>query len=96
GGALQNRAHAWILVRPRSDRARDPASLLPLAPAARVASSLRDALATAERVREGRLVLVVGSTYLVGEARELLLGEASDPLPLGDPGPALDVACRPA
>jgi folylpolyglutamate synthase/dihydropteroate synthase len=31
------------------------------------------------------VIVVTGSTYLVGEARALLCGERQDPLPLADP-----------
>jgi dihydrofolate synthase/folylpolyglutamate synthase len=68
------------LVRPRTDRGRDPAELLGLCPGARV-GSLPVALAEAA----GESVLVAGSTYLVGWAREILLGERPDPVPVGDP-----------
>jgi dihydrofolate synthase / folylpolyglutamate synthase len=89
-GCLQDKDAAGMLaalqadevwfVRPRTDRARDPAELVPRCPGARVAS-LAEAL---ERASRGT-VLLTGSTYLVGEARELLLGEEPDPVSIGDP-----------
>jgi folylpolyglutamate synthase/dihydropteroate synthase len=78
--ALRPLAGEVWLVRPRTDRARDPAELLPLCPGARVAT-LAEAL---DRV-SGDVILVTGSTYLVGQAREILIGEPPDPLPVGDP-----------
>ena len=38
-----------------------------------------------ERAGAGGLVVVAGSLFLVGAARELLLGERPDPLPISDP-----------
>jgi len=78
--ALRGNCDPIWLVRPRTDRARDPVELLGLCPAARTAT-LHEALDQAA----GATVLVTGSTYLVGQAREILLGEEPDPLPVGDP-----------
>jgi dihydrofolate synthase/folylpolyglutamate synthase len=68
------------LVAPDSPRARDPrtyaASAAERAAAVDVHGSLAEALACARRVaRDGALVCVAGSLYLVGEAREMLAGE---------------------
>jgi folylpolyglutamate synthase/dihydropteroate synthase len=42
----------------------------------------------------GDLCVVAGSIYLVGEARELLLGEVADSLPVGDPLETVFAAAR--
>jgi len=77
--ALPRAGQTWF-VRPRGDRAHDPRALLGLRPDAQLAS-LADALERAA----GSTVLVTGSIYLVGQAREILLDEEPDPLPVGDP-----------
>jgi len=78
--ALAPAARRLHLVSPDSPRARDPASYL-LAAEGRGAEvdvhrSLPEALACArEAARDGALVCVAGSLYLVGEARSLLGGD---------------------
>jgi dihydrofolate synthase/folylpolyglutamate synthase len=79
-------AHRVITVAPRGARALPAADLAALAPGAEAAGDLAAGLA---RARAGSgpddLYVVAGSMFLVGEARELLLGEAADPIPVGDP-----------
>jgi dihydrofolate synthase / folylpolyglutamate synthase len=79
-------AQRVITVAPRSARALPAAELAALAPGAEPAEGLAAAL---EQARAGMgaddLCVVTGSIFLVGEARELLLGEAADPVPVGDP-----------
>ena len=76
-GPVARRIH---LVAPDSPRAREPGSYLPAAQRLGVAvdvhASLPEALACARAAaRDGALVCVAGSLYLVGEARGLLAGE---------------------
>jgi dihydrofolate synthase/folylpolyglutamate synthase len=79
-------AHRVITVAPRSARALTAAELATLAPGAEPAQSLAAALDRARvEARPDDLCVVAGSIFLVGEARELLLGEAADPIALGDP-----------
>ena len=61
-----------------------------------LSASLSEALRQAGRC-DGP-VLVTGSLYLVGEARELLAGERPDPLATADPlpGPRGDRSLEPA
>jgi dihydrofolate synthase / folylpolyglutamate synthase len=86
-GALSPRASHFVFVRPRTDRGRDPHELVALAPQARVTvgSSLPQALQQASSLAGSGQALVTGSTYLIGEARELLLGEPADAVVIGDP-----------
>jgi dihydrofolate synthase/folylpolyglutamate synthase len=68
------------LVAPDSPRARNPGSYLELVrelgAEVDVHASLPEALACARAAsRDGALVCVAGSLYLVGEARQLLAGE---------------------
>ncbi|HZS36770.1 MAG TPA: folylpolyglutamate synthase/dihydrofolate synthase family protein [Polyangia bacterium] len=84
--ALAPAADELVLTRPDSPRARDPESLRALAPNARVAPSLAEALALAAARARGPIV-VAGSIFLVGEARRLLTGERADPLIVQDPMP---------
>jgi len=76
-----------IVTRPQSPRDRDPqqiaGSLAGLIPHIQVARDFPAALSLARQHPEPGLV--TGSLYLVGAARALLLGEPTDPLPLGDP-----------
>ncbi|MBI5478223.1 MAG: bifunctional folylpolyglutamate synthase/dihydrofolate synthase [Deltaproteobacteria bacterium] len=79
-------AHRVIAVAPRSARALPAADLAALAPGAETADGLAAGLARAQiGLGPDDLCLVAGSIFLVGEARELLLGEAADPVPVGDP-----------
>jgi dihydrofolate synthase / folylpolyglutamate synthase len=75
-----------IAVRPRSARALRAEALAALAPGAEVGPDLAGAL---ERVcgilGEDGLCVIAGSLFLVGEARELLVGEEADPISVGDP-----------
>jgi dihydrofolate synthase/folylpolyglutamate synthase len=78
--ALAPVARRLHLVAPDSPRARDPGSYLEVARMlgadADVHASLPEALACARAAaRDGALVCVAGSLYLVGEARQRLAGE---------------------
>ena len=78
--ALAPVARRLHLVAPDSPRARDPRSYLQaarlLGAVVDVHSSLPEALACARAAgRDGALVCVAGSLYLVGEARRHLAGE---------------------
>ena len=79
-------------TRPRSPRATDPAALARLAPRSEIHSDLAAALAALGPASSGRTRLITGSLYLVGEARELLLGEPTDPWCTADPLPPADRA----
>jgi dihydrofolate synthase/folylpolyglutamate synthase len=85
---LAARCARVVLTRPRSERAVDPAAM-----ARQVAGLVREVevapdLPAALRLAGGRdPVLITGSLYLVGEARELLLGEPGDPELTADPLP---------
>ncbi|MCC6749629.1 MAG: bifunctional folylpolyglutamate synthase/dihydrofolate synthase [Deltaproteobacteria bacterium] len=81
--ALLPHARRVIFTEPRSPRRRRAAALAEELGRGETAPSLAEALALA-RAEPGP-VLVTGSVYLVGEARELLLGETRDPLPTSDP-----------
>jgi len=77
-----------IVTRARSERAAEPPDLArALGPLVQgkveVARDLEQALRLASDSAEP--VLVTGSLYLVGEARELLLGEPADPVRIADP-----------
>lgn len=78
-----------VLTRPQSPRALAPerlaASVEGLGCRAEVAPDLASALSLARGFEDP--VLVTGSLYLVGEARQLLLGEPADPLRTADPLP---------
>jgi dihydrofolate synthase / folylpolyglutamate synthase len=79
-------AHRVITVAPRSARALPAADLAAMAPGAEPADGLADGLCRARvGLGEDDLCLVAGSVFLVGEARELLLGEAADPILVADP-----------
>lgn len=80
--ALAPLAARVIVTAPPSARALDPRTLARLVPGAEVAPELASALA---RARQGGLVLVAGSIFLVGEARRLVLGEPADALAVQDP-----------
>jgi dihydrofolate synthase/folylpolyglutamate synthase len=78
--ALAPAARRIHLVAPDSPRAREPGSYLAaarrLGVGVDVHASLPEALACARNgARDGALVCVAGSLYLVGEARGLLAGE---------------------
>ncbi|MBU0674874.1 MAG: bifunctional folylpolyglutamate synthase/dihydrofolate synthase [Proteobacteria bacterium] len=70
-----------IFTRPESERSATPAQLLENVPAkyrphCRTAESVGEALTMARRETDGRdLIGVAGSLYLIGAAREILLGE---------------------
>lgn len=72
-----------VLTRVAVDRASPPAALRALAGAGEIAPDLPAALALL--ADDPRPRLITGSTYLVGEARALLLGEPSDAVTLADP-----------
>ncbi len=80
--ALRPAVDSVVLTRGRSDRLVDPAAL-PTHPSDRICEALPDALASARA--PGGAVVLAGSCYLVGEGRALLLGEAEDPVAVGDP-----------
>lgn len=61
-----------------SPRATPTAELQRLFPGALAASSIANAVATAERLAAGGMVLVAGSLFLAAEVRALVLGIASD------------------
>jgi len=88
---LLPRAARVIFTRARSARAVEPGRLARRAAGRfpdrpfEVAPDLAAALASAARYDEP--VLITGSLYLVGEARELLAGERADPLQATDPLP---------
>jgi dihydrofolate synthase/folylpolyglutamate synthase len=83
---LRSRCDRLILVTPRSVRARPAAELQTLCPEAEVVADLREALARASAgAAEDDLCVVAGSIFLAGEAREVLLHEPADPVPLADP-----------
>lgn len=72
-------ADARFYVEPKG-RAAAPPSALSSVVAGHEMPNLSEALRAARaRVGKGGLVVVCGSVYLVGEARALLLGEATDP-----------------
>ncbi|MBK8480289.1 MAG: bifunctional folylpolyglutamate synthase/dihydrofolate synthase [Proteobacteria bacterium] len=75
-----------VLTRAAVDRAALPAALRDLVGAGEVAANLGAALASL--ADDPRPRLVTGSSYLVGEARVLLLGEAADAVALADPAQA--------
>jgi dihydrofolate synthase/folylpolyglutamate synthase len=88
-GPLLPRCGAVILTRPRGPRGIPPEELARrcgLEGRARLAPDLPAALELAADVAGP--VLITGSLYLVGEARQLLLGEPVDPVPTADPLPA--------
>jgi folylpolyglutamate synthase/dihydropteroate synthase len=70
-----------IATAPPSTRALPAAELAKLIPGAEVAPDLAAALALAA----GENVVVAGSIFLVGQARALVLGEASDDTVVQDP-----------
>jgi len=75
-----------ITVKPRSPRGLSAEALAAQVAGAEPAPSLREALDRAtQRAALGDMCVVAGSLYLVGEARELLLGEPADPVAVGDP-----------
>jgi dihydrofolate synthase / folylpolyglutamate synthase len=79
-------AQRVITVAPRSARALPAAALAALAPGAEPADGLAAGLAMARAgLGPDDLCVVAGSLFLVGEARELILGEAADPVTVGDP-----------
>ncbi len=78
---LAARAGRVIATAPPSPRALPPSELARLLPGAEVAPDLATALAMAA----GERVLVAGSIFLVGEARQLVLGEPADATPVQDP-----------
>ncbi len=79
GGLLLPRVASVCFTAPANERAAPPAELARrlsgLAPASTTAASVEEALAAVLRapVNEGEPIIVAGSLYLVGEARELLL-----------------------
>ena len=79
----------FCFTRPRSPRATPPEELARLVPGAEVFEDLASALQALTASKEPRPRLITGSLYLVGEARELLLGETADPWPVSDPLPHL-------
>jgi hypothetical protein len=80
------------VVAPPSARAADPEPIARACPGASwghdPARALADARAAAGK-QPGAAVLVTGSVYLVGLARQLLLGEPVDPVAVADPLPPL-------
>lgn len=82
---LQARCGRICFTRPRSPRATPPEELARLVPGAEIFEDLGAALQALTAEREARPRLITGSLYLVGEAREILLGEPADPWPTSDP-----------
>jgi dihydrofolate synthase / folylpolyglutamate synthase len=78
---LVARAARVIATAPPSTRALPPAELARLIPGAEMAPDLAAALA----MSAGERVVVAGSIFLVGQARALVLGEASDDIVVQDP-----------
>jgi len=78
---LVARAARVIATAPPSTRALPPAELAKLIPGAEVAPDLAAALA----MTAGEQVVIAGSIFLVGQARALVLGEASDDTVVQDP-----------
>src|SRR5262249_22801510 len=69
---LRLHAQKIIVTKAQNSRSEDPVRLRALAPAAHVEPSLSEAIAYARsNCNRGETVLVCGSLYLVGEAREL-------------------------
>jgi dihydrofolate synthase/folylpolyglutamate synthase len=85
---LASRCARLVLTRPRSERAVPPEAMarevVGMVREVEIAPDLRAALRSAGGEHP---VLVTGSLYLVGEARELLLGEPGDPELTADPLP---------
>jgi dihydrofolate synthase/folylpolyglutamate synthase len=80
--ALVPAVRAVIATRYQQDRAMDPAQLAAVF-GGTAAPDLRAALAVAAAYREP--IVIAGSLFLVGEARTLLLGAPTDPVPVSDP-----------
>jgi dihydrofolate synthase/folylpolyglutamate synthase len=82
------RAAAVVATASRHERALAPVDLAREAGISHQAPDLAAALALARALAapDGRIV-IAGSLFLVGEARQLLLGEAADPVPTFDPVP---------
>lgn len=82
--ALRPQIGSVVALRPRSERAIDPAAIAALAgPDGTTAPDLTTALALARG--RGAPIVITGSLYLVGEARARLLGEVEDPIATADP-----------
>ncbi len=88
---LAPRFESIFLTRSSNQRSLTPAELTALLPHAtgdgvRMVANPRDALEAARAaVAPDGLVVAAGSTFLVGDLRADLLGEARDPLPTSDP-----------
>jgi dihydrofolate synthase / folylpolyglutamate synthase len=92
--ALAARADPIVVTATRHERALEPDRLAEVVRAASPGREVRQAADAASAVALARelagasgAVLVAGSLFLAGEAREALLGEPADPSPVTDPVP---------
>jgi folylpolyglutamate synthase/dihydropteroate synthase len=71
---LKPHARKFIFTKPQSTRALDPAELQQLMPGSYVEASVADAIEYARvNASSDAIILICGSLYLIGEAREIAL-----------------------